>query len=172
MKWEPSKANGRGGGSSVLEAQRRERLLGVEWWASWRGSTWPAGRCGRAVGGVQLGQSQRAPASESPPSLPDGRQAPGGVLLHSLSEECYWSPLSQPLPEFMSKEENSFITQALRKLPLRRRQVSPVCSGTTPSSGRLWGWVPRWPLSLLWNSPALSAQLPAQEDSLEQAGAE
>lgn len=24
MKWEPSKANGRGGGSSVLEAQRRE----------------------------------------------------------------------------------------------------------------------------------------------------
>ncbi|XP_039101869.1 tetratricopeptide repeat protein 7A isoform X1 [Hyaena hyaena] len=38
-----------------------------------------------------------------------------GVLLHSLSEECYWSPLSHPLPEFMSKEENSFITQALRK---------------------------------------------------------
>ncbi|XP_004686282.1 PREDICTED: tetratricopeptide repeat protein 7A isoform X1 [Condylura cristata] len=38
-----------------------------------------------------------------------------GVLLHSLSEECYWSPLSHPLPEFMSKEENSFILQALRK---------------------------------------------------------
>ncbi|XP_052602463.1 tetratricopeptide repeat protein 7A isoform X1 [Peromyscus californicus insignis] len=38
-----------------------------------------------------------------------------GVLLHSLSEECYWSPLSYPLPEFMSKEENSFITQSLRK---------------------------------------------------------
>ncbi|XP_008573581.1 PREDICTED: tetratricopeptide repeat protein 7A, partial [Galeopterus variegatus] len=38
-----------------------------------------------------------------------------GVLLHSLSEDCYWSPLSHPLPEFMSKEENSFITQALRK---------------------------------------------------------
>ncbi|XP_036781758.2 tetratricopeptide repeat protein 7A isoform X2 [Manis pentadactyla] len=38
-----------------------------------------------------------------------------GVLLHSLSEECYWSPLSHPLPEFMSKEENSFLTQALRK---------------------------------------------------------
>ncbi|XP_036081119.1 tetratricopeptide repeat protein 7A isoform X1 [Rousettus aegyptiacus] len=38
-----------------------------------------------------------------------------GVLLHSLSEECYWSPLSHPLPEFMSKEENSFIMQALRK---------------------------------------------------------
>ncbi|KAM8785650.1 tetratricopeptide repeat protein 7A isoform 1-T1 [Rhynchonycteris naso] len=38
-----------------------------------------------------------------------------GVLLHSLSEECYWSPLSHPLPEFMSKEENSFIMQTLRK---------------------------------------------------------
>ncbi|XP_033031688.1 tetratricopeptide repeat protein 7A isoform X4 [Trachypithecus francoisi] len=38
-----------------------------------------------------------------------------GVLLHSLSEECYWSPLSHPLPEFMGKEENSFATQALRK---------------------------------------------------------
>uniref|UniRef100_A0A8C9DKD9 Tetratricopeptide repeat protein 7A n=1 Tax=Prolemur simus TaxID=1328070 RepID=A0A8C9DKD9_PROSS len=34
-----------------------------------------------------------------------------GVLLHSLSEECYWSPLSHPLPEFMGKEENSFVTQ-------------------------------------------------------------
>ncbi|XP_054422883.1 tetratricopeptide repeat protein 7A [Pteronotus mesoamericanus] len=38
-----------------------------------------------------------------------------GVLLHSLSEDCYWSPLSHPLPEFMSKEENSFIMQTLRK---------------------------------------------------------
>uniref|UniRef100_A0A8I5THU6 Tetratricopeptide repeat domain 7A n=1 Tax=Pongo abelii TaxID=9601 RepID=A0A8I5THU6_PONAB len=38
-----------------------------------------------------------------------------GVLLHSLSEECYWSPLSHPLPEFMGKEESSFATQALRK---------------------------------------------------------
>ncbi|XP_006524265.1 tetratricopeptide repeat protein 7A isoform X3 [Mus musculus] len=38
-----------------------------------------------------------------------------GVLLHSLSEDCYWSPLSHPLPEFMNKEENSFVTQTLRK---------------------------------------------------------
>ncbi|KAM6221178.1 tetratricopeptide repeat protein 7A [Rhynchocyon petersi] len=38
-----------------------------------------------------------------------------GVLLHSLSEDCYWSPLSHPLPEFMSKEETSFVTQALRR---------------------------------------------------------
>ncbi|XP_004839458.1 tetratricopeptide repeat protein 7A isoform X1 [Heterocephalus glaber] len=38
-----------------------------------------------------------------------------GVLLHSLSEECYWSPLSHPLPEFMSKEDSAFVTRALRK---------------------------------------------------------
>ncbi|KFO18450.1 Tetratricopeptide repeat protein 7A [Fukomys damarensis] len=38
-----------------------------------------------------------------------------GVLLHSLSEECYWSPLSHPLPEFMSKEDSAFVMQALRK---------------------------------------------------------
>ncbi|XP_036607936.1 tetratricopeptide repeat protein 7A isoform X2 [Trichosurus vulpecula] len=38
-----------------------------------------------------------------------------GILLHSLSEDCYWGPLSHPLPEFMGKEQNSFITQPLRK---------------------------------------------------------
>ncbi|NXG49514.1 TTC7A protein, partial [Psilopogon haemacephalus] len=30
------------------------------------------------------------------------------VLLHSLSEDCYWSPLSDPLPEFMNKEDQSY----------------------------------------------------------------
>ncbi|XP_074061438.1 tetratricopeptide repeat protein 7A isoform X2 [Macrotis lagotis] len=38
-----------------------------------------------------------------------------GILLHSLSEDCYWGPLSHPLPEFMGKEQNSFFTQPLRK---------------------------------------------------------
>ncbi|XP_028927981.1 tetratricopeptide repeat protein 7A isoform X2 [Ornithorhynchus anatinus] len=38
-----------------------------------------------------------------------------GVLLHSLSEDCYWSPLSLPLPDFVTKEETGFVTQALRK---------------------------------------------------------
>ncbi|NXH49953.1 TTC7A protein, partial [Dicaeum eximium] len=33
-----------------------------------------------------------------------------GILLHSLSEDCYWSPLSDPLPEFMNKEYQSYIT--------------------------------------------------------------
>ncbi|NXU86778.1 TTC7A protein, partial [Xiphorhynchus elegans] len=30
------------------------------------------------------------------------------VLLHSLSEDCYWSPLSDPLPEFVNKEYQSY----------------------------------------------------------------
>ena len=111
MKWEPSKTNGRGGGSSVLEAQRRE---GAPW--GWSGG--PPGGAARGqqadVGGP-AGQSQRVPASESRPLCQMAAKHLAGVLLHSLSEECYWNPLSQPLPEFMSKEENSFITQALRK---------------------------------------------------------
>lgn len=37
------------------------------------------------------------------------------LLLHSLSEDCYWSPLSDPLPEFMNKEDNSYICSALRR---------------------------------------------------------
>lgn len=38
-----------------------------------------------------------------------------GVLLHSLSEECYWGPLSQPLPEFPGREDSAFAMHALRK---------------------------------------------------------
>ncbi|XP_039203426.1 tetratricopeptide repeat protein 7A isoform X1 [Crotalus tigris] len=36
------------------------------------------------------------------------------LLLHSLSEDCYWSPLSDPLPEFMKKEDNTYICTTLR----------------------------------------------------------
>nr|XP_032624804.1 tetratricopeptide repeat protein 7A isoform X2 [Chelonoidis abingdonii] len=39
------------------------------------------------------------------------------VLLHSLSEDCYWSPLSDPLPEFMNKEDNSYVSTLLRRRP-------------------------------------------------------
>ncbi|XP_055972954.1 tetratricopeptide repeat protein 7A [Sorex fumeus] len=38
-----------------------------------------------------------------------------GVLLHSLSEDCYWGPLSRPLPELTGREEKAFLTQALRR---------------------------------------------------------
>ncbi|XP_028580685.2 tetratricopeptide repeat protein 7A [Podarcis muralis] len=37
------------------------------------------------------------------------------LLLHSLSEDCYWSPLSDPLPEFMNKEDNLYICTTLRR---------------------------------------------------------
>ncbi|NWU90270.1 TTC7A protein, partial [Upupa epops] len=39
------------------------------------------------------------------------------VLLHSLSEDCYWSPLSDPLPEFMSKEGQSCVSSLLWRRP-------------------------------------------------------
>ncbi|XP_053568212.1 tetratricopeptide repeat protein 7A [Bombina bombina] len=39
------------------------------------------------------------------------------VLLHSLSENCYWSPLERPLPELMNKEEKSFPITSLRQKP-------------------------------------------------------
>ncbi|KAM3855531.1 tetratricopeptide repeat protein 7A isoform 1-T1 [Vipera latastei] len=37
------------------------------------------------------------------------------LLLHSLSEDCYWSPLSDPLPEFMKKEDKAYICTTLRR---------------------------------------------------------
>ncbi|XP_014116734.1 PREDICTED: tetratricopeptide repeat protein 7A isoform X2 [Pseudopodoces humilis] len=39
------------------------------------------------------------------------------VLLHSLSEDCYWSPLSDPLPEFMNKEYQSYVSHLLCRRP-------------------------------------------------------
>ncbi|XP_029892018.1 tetratricopeptide repeat protein 7A isoform X4 [Aquila chrysaetos chrysaetos] len=37
------------------------------------------------------------------------------VLLHSLSEDCYWSPLSDLLPEFMNKEDQSYVSSLCRR---------------------------------------------------------
>ncbi|KAM9609240.1 tetratricopeptide repeat protein 7A isoform 7-T7 [Morphnus guianensis] len=37
------------------------------------------------------------------------------VLLHSLSEDCYWSPLSDLLPEFMNKEDQSYVSNLCRR---------------------------------------------------------
>ncbi|KAM4694574.1 tetratricopeptide repeat protein 7A [Discoglossus pictus] len=39
------------------------------------------------------------------------------VLLHSLSEDCYWSPLKSLLPQLQSKEENPFPPNILRQKP-------------------------------------------------------
>ncbi|XP_065610909.1 tetratricopeptide repeat protein 7A isoform X2 [Cyrtonyx montezumae] len=41
----------------------------------------------------------------------------GQVLLHSLSEDCYWSPLSDPLHEFMNKEDQSYVSNLLCRKP-------------------------------------------------------
>ncbi|NXH86717.1 TTC7A protein, partial [Edolisoma coerulescens] len=37
----------------------------------------------------------------------EGEMGGWGILLHSVSEDSYWSPLSEPLPEFVDKEYQS-----------------------------------------------------------------
>ncbi|KAM6355633.1 tetratricopeptide repeat protein 7A isoform 3-T3 [Podargus strigoides] len=49
------------------------------------------------------------------------------VLLHSLSEDCYWSPLSDPLPEFMNKEDQSYISNLLCRRPERYTEENAYC---------------------------------------------
>ncbi|OCT79321.1 hypothetical protein XELAEV_18026132mg [Xenopus laevis] len=39
------------------------------------------------------------------------------VLLHSLSESCYWSPLQAPRPELLNKDAQSFPNNTLRLKP-------------------------------------------------------
>lgn len=146
----------------------------MEWWASWRGSTWPAGRCGRAGWGVQQGRASVRLHLESRPLCQMAAAPGGGVLLHSLSEECYWSPLSQPLPEFMSKEENLLHHTGLCGKPHLTKETSKPCllgdhsKLRPPASGV---GCPRWPLSVVELSCTFRPA-PCQEDSLEQAGAE
>ncbi|XP_076190516.1 tetratricopeptide repeat protein 7A isoform X1 [Aptenodytes patagonicus] len=49
------------------------------------------------------------------------------VLLHSLSEECYWSPLSDPLPEFMNKEDQSYVSNLLCRRPELYTEENAYC---------------------------------------------
>ncbi|XP_048152935.1 tetratricopeptide repeat protein 7A isoform X3 [Corvus hawaiiensis] len=49
------------------------------------------------------------------------------VLLHSLSEECYWSPLSDPLPEFMNKEYQSYVSNLLCRRPEMYSEENVYC---------------------------------------------
>ncbi|KAM8810213.1 tetratricopeptide repeat protein 7A [Eudromia elegans] len=49
------------------------------------------------------------------------------VLLHSLSEDCYWSPLSDPLPEFMNKEDQSYASNLLHRRPQLYRGENLYC---------------------------------------------
>ncbi|KAM9273240.1 tetratricopeptide repeat protein 7A isoform 3-T3 [Cariama cristata] len=49
------------------------------------------------------------------------------VLLHSLSEDCYWSPLSDPLPEFMNKEDQSYVSNLLCRRPELYAEENAYC---------------------------------------------
>ncbi|KAJ7402317.1 Tetratricopeptide repeat protein 7A [Pitangus sulphuratus] len=49
------------------------------------------------------------------------------VLLHSLSEDCYWSPLSDPLPEFMNKEYQSYVSNLLCRRPELYTEENVYC---------------------------------------------
>uniref|UniRef100_A0A674GTH8 Tetratricopeptide repeat domain 7A n=1 Tax=Taeniopygia guttata TaxID=59729 RepID=A0A674GTH8_TAEGU len=49
------------------------------------------------------------------------------VLLHSLSEDCYWSPLSDPLPEFMNKEYQSYVSNLLCRRPELYSEENVYC---------------------------------------------
>ncbi|XP_056344712.1 tetratricopeptide repeat protein 7A isoform X2 [Oenanthe melanoleuca] len=49
------------------------------------------------------------------------------VLLHSLSEDCYWSPLSDPLPEFMNKDYQSYVSNLLCRSPELYSEENVYC---------------------------------------------
>ncbi|XP_053920036.1 tetratricopeptide repeat protein 7A isoform X2 [Cuculus canorus] len=49
------------------------------------------------------------------------------ILLHSLSEDCYWSPLSDPLPEFMNKEDQSYVSNCLCRRPELYTEENAYC---------------------------------------------
>uniref|UniRef100_A0A8C6NCN5 Tetratricopeptide repeat protein 7A n=1 Tax=Melopsittacus undulatus TaxID=13146 RepID=A0A8C6NCN5_MELUD len=49
------------------------------------------------------------------------------ILLHSLSEDCYWSPLSDPLPEFMNKEDQSYVSNLLCRRPELYMEENAYC---------------------------------------------
>ncbi|XP_071595517.1 tetratricopeptide repeat protein 7A isoform X4 [Heliangelus exortis] len=49
------------------------------------------------------------------------------VLLHSLTEDCYWSPLSDPLPEFMDKEDQSYVSNPFCRSPELYTEENAYC---------------------------------------------
>ncbi|RMC12508.1 hypothetical protein DUI87_10026 [Hirundo rustica rustica] len=49
------------------------------------------------------------------------------VLLHSLSEDCYWSPLSDPLPEFTNKEYQFYVNNLLCRRPELYSEENVYC---------------------------------------------
>ncbi|KAF1625953.1 Tetratricopeptide repeat protein 7A, partial [Eudyptes filholi] len=77
------------------------------------------------------------------------------VLLHSLSEECYWSPLSDPLPEFMNKEDQSYVSNLLCRRPELYTEEN--------SLARLWSDAP-FCVCAQANRDAVISRAPDQQD--------
>ncbi|NWZ91471.1 TTC7A protein, partial [Nesospiza acunhae] len=80
-----------------------------------------------------------------------------GILLHSLSEDCYWSPLSDPLPEFMNKEYQSYVSNLLCRRPeLYSEEKSQFCCSLLVSDGSL--------VCAQANRDAVISRAPEQQD--------
>ncbi|NXP86698.1 TTC7A protein, partial [Passerina amoena] len=80
-----------------------------------------------------------------------------GILLHSLSEDCYWSPLSDPLPEFMNKEYQSYVSNLLCRRPeLYSEEKSQFCCSLLVSDGSL--------VCVQANRDAVISRAPEQQD--------
>ncbi|NWU13360.1 TTC7A protein, partial [Cephalopterus ornatus] len=52
---------------------------------------------------------------------------PGGFFPEGNSEDCYWSPLSDPLPEFMNKEYQSYVSNLLCRRPELYTEENVYC---------------------------------------------
>ncbi|NWW01236.1 TTC7A protein, partial [Oreocharis arfaki] len=80
-----------------------------------------------------------------------------GILLHSLSEDCYWSPLSDPLPEFMNKEYQSYVSNLLCRRPeMYSEEKSQFCFALLVSDASL--------VSAQANRDAVISRAPEQQD--------
>ncbi|NXC79900.1 TTC7A protein, partial [Cercotrichas coryphoeus] len=85
-----------------------------------------------------------------------------GILLHSLSEDCYWSPLSDPLPEFMSKDYQSYEKSLEMILSEMLWVMGVACCGGVGSALLPWFLTP--PLCAQANRDAVISRAPEQQD--------
>ncbi|NXR21772.1 TTC7A protein, partial [Cinclus mexicanus] len=86
-----------------------------------------------------------------------GKVGGWGILLHSLSEDCYWSPLSDPLPEFMNKEYQSYVSNLLCRRPeLYSEEKSRLCFALLVSDASL--------VCAQANRDAVISRAPEQQD--------
>ncbi|NXL22973.1 TTC7A protein, partial [Setophaga kirtlandii] len=82
-----------------------------------------------------------------------------GQLYNTLGdfEDCYWSPLSDPLPEFMNKEYQSYVSNLLCRRPeLYSEEKSQFCCSLLVSDGSL--------VCAQANRDAVISRAPEQQD--------